>query len=187
MRIIWLFHLCVIFRKKSLCWRRLGPHGAVFTPGQHFTAFYLETSGWSEEHWHYTTSERGGLYTALLRGLFHSNMKKGLLPDCNESLQLYLHKLMVFALAVSYGPPLPNVRSDIPEPCLFWFSLRFSSSFASWTTAHCFAFNKMFFVILSWDLKLYLIYSGKVPYKCHILIFLKIRVENYHVLKNIYV
>ena len=73
-----------------------------------------------------------------------------------------------------------KVRSDFPEPCLFWFSLRFSSSFASWTTAHCFVFNKMFFVILSWDLKLYLIYSEKVPYKCHILIFKKIRVENYH-------
>ena len=81
MRIIWIFHLCLISRKKSLYWRRPGPHGTVFTPGQHFTEIYLETSGWSEEHWYYTTSERSGIYTTLLRGLFHSSLKKGLLPD----------------------------------------------------------------------------------------------------------
>ena len=33
--------------------------------------------------------------------------RKGCCQMADKPLQLYLHKLMLFALAVSYGPPLP--------------------------------------------------------------------------------
>ena len=107
-RIEHLFNLCVIFRKKSLCWRKPGPHGAVFTPGQHFTAFYLETCAWSKAHWYCTKFQRDALYSTLLWDVFHSSLKKGLTARLqSEPLQLHLHRLMLSILAVSHCPPLP--------------------------------------------------------------------------------
>ena len=37
------------------------------------------------------TSERGGLYTTLLRGLFHSSLKKGSLPDHRQASPVLIY------------------------------------------------------------------------------------------------
>lgn len=69
------YQLHVPFRKKSLYWRRSGPHGDVFNPDQHFTAFYFKTSGQPRGHWHHPSSIWFIVCASTLWALFHPSLK----------------------------------------------------------------------------------------------------------------
>lgn len=145
--------LCVIFRKKNLCWRRPGPHGAVFNPDHHFAEFYLETSGWSKGYWHHPSSQRLWHYTTLLWALFHPSLMKCLAARLQSKvLQSHVKNADVsLPVCQPLSPPILIGRRPSLSPISFDCILPSKSIpiFPVWKKIYCFISNKIMFVTQS--------------------------------------